>query len=405
MKLTSGDMLWTNLDPVLNKYDYLSENITCDIAIIGGGISGSLCAYYLCQAGIDTVMVDKNIIGYGSTSASTSILQYEIDSDITGLKKSIGEENAIKAFKLCEKSVYEIKDIVNSLGDDCGFLINECFYYTDRESKIKDFEDEFNIRKSNGFDVEFIDEHKAKEMFSFPVKAGIYSKSGSAQINPYKFTHKLISKSVQRGLRVYENTEVINIENISDGVVLLTRNGFEIKASKVLIAAGYESVDFLNENISKFYRTFTLVTKPINRFNGWHNKCIIRDDKDPYTYLRTTSDNRIIIGGQDEKVGMINNFISNLSSDEKKYEKLFDKLKDMFPYINDIEIEYKFNGLFGITDDGLPYIGVHKDFPNYYFSLNYGSNGILYATISGRLITDLHLGKFNKDLDLFRFGR
>ncbi|KXZ40233.1 FAD dependent oxidoreductase [Alkalithermobacter thermoalcaliphilus JW-YL-7 = DSM 7308] len=261
------------------------------------------------------------------------------------------------------------------------------------------------MRKSNGFNVEFIDNLAAKDMFSFPVEAGIYSKSGSSQINPYKFTHNLICKSVKNGLRVFENTKVVNIENYNDYVILYTKNNFKIKAKKVVIAAGYEGVNFINDDIAKFYKTFTIVTKPVNSFDGWYKKCIIRDDNNPYTYLRTTSDNRIIIGGQDEKFGLINNIINNFSSDDKKYEKLLEKLKNMFPNIKNLEVEYKFSGLFAVTDDGLPYIGEHKDFPNYYFSMNFGSNGILYAIISGKLITDLYLEKQNPNIDLFKFGR
>ena len=74
MNLVSGNMLWTKINKIPNKYTYLSEDIKCDVLIIGAGITGAICAHYFTMAGVDTAIVDKNIVGYGSTSASTSIL-------------------------------------------------------------------------------------------------------------------------------------------------------------------------------------------------------------------------------------------------------------------------------------------------------------------------------------------
>lgn len=408
MKLVSGNMLWTSIDNIPNKYSYLSDNIECDILIIGAGISGAIASHYITQEGFNTVMVDKNIVGYGSTRASTSILQYEIDTDLYGLASMIREKDAVRCFKLCEKAVYDIEEIVNNLGDDCDFSLKECFYYATNPSRISPLKKEFNIRKKHGFDVEFLDKESAKERFSFPTQGGIYSKSGGAQINPYRFTHALISKSIEKGLKVFENTEIINIYPSPDYVLLETKNNFKIKAKKVIITTGYEGRKYIKEKIVNLLRTFTIATKPVKNFSGWHNQCIIRDNNDPYIYIRNTGDNRIIIGGLDEKVGGINSKMANLSNDDfsnKKYDMLFNKLKSFFPNINDIEIQYKFNGLFGVTKDGLPYIGEYKDFPNCYFSLGYGSNGILYCILGGQLLKDLLIDNYNPDLELFRFNR
>ncbi len=409
MKLIAGNMLWTNIDPIPNKYPYLSDNLECDALIIGGGITGAICAYYLSQIGINIVLVDKNILGYGSTSASTSILQYEIDTDLIGLKGLIGEENAVKSFKLCEKAVYDIQNIIHTLHDSCDFTLKECFYYTPNKHLVSYLEKEFHLRKEKGFSVSFIDEKKAKEKFSFPVKGGIYSSSGAAQINPYQFTHSLISYGMDRGLQVFENTEIININPHQDHVISYTQNKFKIKSKKVIITTGYEGRSYIKETIAHFYRTFTIVTKPVKNFEGWYNQCIIRDNNDPYTYIRNTKDNRIIIGGEDEKVGGIHSKMADLSHEDpvstEKYNKLLKKLKSFFPHIKDIETEFEFSGIFGVTKDSLPYIGAYPDLPNCYFSLNYGSNGILYGLLGGQYIQDLYLGNYPTELELFKFRR
>lgn len=407
--LVTGDAYWTRINPIQNKYTYLSDDMECDVLIIGGGITGALCAYYFTKAGINTALVDKNIIGYGSTSASTSILQYEIDNNLIGLKGLIGIENAVLCFRLCEKIVYDIQDAVNELKDDCGFKLRECLYYSHKASDVDMLKKEFELRRNYGFDVDFIDGNIAESMFSFPLKGGILSKSGAGEIDPYRFTHKLLEYSHNKGLQIYENTEIAGIINSGSHVTAVTKNKFKVKARKMIFCAGFESVNYIKKNIVNFSRSFTVVTKPVDSFKGWHNRCIIRNNEDNYTYLRSTGEGRILIGGEDEGIGGIRSKMSRISQDSpastNKYKILIDRLKSMFPDINGIEAEYTFSGLFGETKDSLPYIGEYKRMPNCYFCLGYGSNGILYAAMGAQMLRDLYLDSAPPELELFSFER
>lgn len=407
MKLVSGDLFWTKVTPINKQYPYLDKDIKCDVCIIGGGVTGALAAYYLRKANVDVVIVDKNIIGYGSTSASTAVLQYEIDTSLDELSEMIGEEDALMAYQLCHEAVYEINNIVEEFELDCGFRYCDCFYYTKDKSNVKDIKDEYTHRKKVGMDVKYIDETLGSELFDFNIKAGIYSDFGSAIIDPYRFTAGIIDRLEHEGLRVFENTEIVDMI-CTPKPKLMTNNGFEIKCDKVIIASGYEGRKHISDNFIDLYRTYAVVSKPLKNFNGWHKKCTIRDDEDPYTYIRVTSDNRVIVGGEDEKIGVISNLFKLQNGDrhnDENYEILIQRFKDYFPQIKDVEFEFKYNGLYGNTDDGLPYIGEYKQLPNCYFALDVGGNGILYATIAGKLLKDLYFKCDVPELEIFRFDR
>jgi glycine/D-amino acid oxidase-like deaminating enzyme len=409
MNFVSTNTYWNAINGVPKKYDYLSDDIECDVVIIGAGITGASCAYYFSDEGINTVIVDKNIIGYGSTRASTSILQYEIDTNIVGLKGSIGIDNAVTAFKLCEKALYDVEGIIKRLEDDCAFEIHDCLYYTDSYADVDMMREEFTLRKQYGFDVEFIDEDKGKNRFAFPIKAGIYSKNLAGEIDPYRFTHGLISSAEQKGLRVFENTEIIDIKKFGDHKILRTKNEFEIKAKKIIVAQGYGSRKYINKKTATLTRTFTIVTEPVEKIEEWYSKCIIRDAKKLYNYLRPTQDNRIIIGGEDLDVGGDHSKMADLSNDDpvaiQKYKILEQKLKNFFPSLKDVKIEYSFNGLFGDTKDSLPYFGEYKDISDTYFNLSYGANGILYTIFGAQMLRDLYLGDTRPEFELFSLKR
>lgn len=94
---------------ILQSYPSLSENIKTEVAIIGAGISGALVAYYLNQAGIQCTLFDKGHVAMGSTVASTSLIQYEIDVPLHKLIKLRGESTAVRCYLLCRDAIYELK--------------------------------------------------------------------------------------------------------------------------------------------------------------------------------------------------------------------------------------------------------------------------------------------------------
>jgi glycine/D-amino acid oxidase-like deaminating enzyme len=76
----------------------------------------------------------------------------------------------------------------------------------------------------------------------------------------------------------------------------------------------------------------------------------------------------------------------------------------MFPHL-DIEPVYAWAGTFATTDDGLPFIGPHDDYPRLWFALGYGGSGITFGAIASDLLRDALTGRENPDAGLFAFDR
>src|SRR5437773_9104308 len=115
MELVAGYPYWLIKTGLPYQYPKLLEDKKCEAVIIGGGISGALTAYHCTLAGIECVVVDARSIGLGSTCASTSLLQYELDIPLHKLKKSVGEHNAVRAYQLCGDAVDKLIDLMDKL--------------------------------------------------------------------------------------------------------------------------------------------------------------------------------------------------------------------------------------------------------------------------------------------------
>jgi glycine/D-amino acid oxidase-like deaminating enzyme len=177
-----GDCIFARINKTIKQYEYLTEDIETEVIIIG----------------------------HGSTSITTSLLEYELDSNAMELKSYTSMENIIKSYKLGITALDEIQEFVDKYGNRCDFKRVDSFLYTAKKLEKKEMEEEYGIRKEAGLPVEFIDE--ANNPFLFGVKGGVLGKGGAATFDPYKYTHHLIEVSCKKGLRTYENTEAIDVK-------------------------------------------------------------------------------------------------------------------------------------------------------------------------------------------------
>src|SRR5690349_19455741 len=129
MDLRSEYPFWLLKNGLVRSYPSLQEDVKTDVAIIGAGISGALTAYSLAKRGYKTTLVDRRHVGMGSTAASTSLLQYEIDTPLHILRGFVGEQNAVSSYKLCLDAIYKLREICKQLDKLLSFTITPSLQY------------------------------------------------------------------------------------------------------------------------------------------------------------------------------------------------------------------------------------------------------------------------------------
>lgn len=401
MDLRSGYPFWLVKNGILHAYPPLDSDAACDVAVIGGGITGALVAHALLADNVDVIVVDKRDIGWGSTSASTAMLQYEIDKELHELQDLIGPQEATRAYQLGVEALDAIQEIVAQLGVDCGFTRAQSIYATRYKSHLATLHDEYKARKGAGFQVRYVEQAELHAEFGIRALAAIVSKEG-AEVDPYVLTHALHQKNMRMGGRVFDRTQVCKVEPQSKGILLQTERGCKIQARKVVFATGYESQAFLKKQVAELNSTYALISEPMAIESIAKETYLLWETARPYFYLRTSSDNRVILGGGDVPFQNPEKRDRLIMRKTAQLLKLFAKF---YPHVAPPEVAYAWAGTFGETKDGLAYIGETEELPNAYFALGYGGNGITYSMIAARIIADLFCGRKNDDAHLFRFDR
>lgn len=401
MDLHSSENFWPIKNGLIQDFPSLQNSINADVVIMGAGISGALLAHKLCKSGFDVVMVDKRHSGHGSTAASTALLQYEIDTPLLELTKKVGLTHAVRSYDLCLKAINDLEKIAAQYPNKSDFQKKPSFQFTSFKSHLKDHYREYEMRKDYRISqVEWLSPKDIKDLYGIKKLGGIISKDGAA-VDPFKLSHYLMKTHWKKNLRIFDNTKVTAIEYQHKGVTLKTDTRCKIKARYLVIACGYESQDYLPKKVEIQKSTYAIVSEVMPEKNFWHKNSLIWETSDPYLYLRTTADNRILIGGKDDDFYNPTKRDQSLPNKAITLEKEFKKLFPDLPFKTD----YKWSGTFCGTKDGLPYIGSIPERPHTYFALGFGGNGITFSSIAADIINDLLLGRKNDDVEIFSFQR
>lgn len=401
MNLKSSEPFWLVKNGILNSYPSLRSDIEADILIIGGGITGSLIAHQCMEEGYKTVLVDKREIANGSTSATTSMLQYEIDVPLYKLIDQIGEKGAVESYWACYHAIDKLGEIANQIKSDCGYKKKDSLYFAARKKDVSWLKLEFEARKKYGFPVTWLQSYEILEKYHLGNTCGGILSNQGGSMDAFCFTHDLLAYNHKRGLQIYDKTNIKKVLYYDEGVRAQTEYGNIIKANRIIYCNGYESVDMIKDKFVDLLSTFAIVGERYDGDQSYLKDILIWNTAKPYIYMRTTDDNRILIGGEDEK------FINTSKRDRllfKKQVKLEKQLERILPE-NDFRSDFVWAGTFGETKDGLPYIGTHPEFRSAYFVLGFGGNGITFSVMGMDLVSDMLKGQSHPLAEYFKFKR
>lgn len=397
MDLKSGYPFWAVTNGLLHAFPPLERDIRCDVAVIGAGITGALIAYELARHGHDVVVLDRRDVAWGSTAASTALLQYEIDTHLVDLARRYGEEDAALAYRACAGAVEGIEALAREIGGT-RFRRMQSLYYASRPRDGHALREEYEVRRRLGFDVRWMTAAAVAERYGLRAHGAILSRP-AATIDPYRATHRLL-----RGLadRVYDRTHVEAIQVGPRGVALTTPRG-RVDARHVVVAAGYESQRWLAARVASNRSSYAFATDPISRDRlGPLRDTLVWETARPYLYMRSTADGRVLVGGEDDAIDIPARRDALV---ERKARQLVRKAAAMFPQIP-LEPAFSWAGTFAETRDGLPYFGAHAEHgQRVLFAMAYGGNGITYSMLGAGLLRAAIERRRHPLGGLFGFGR
>ena len=400
LDLRSGRSVWELAAAPPRAVTELAHGATAEVIIVGAGITGAFLAERLTRDGRDVLVLDRHAPQTASTAASTALLQWEIDAPMLELEDKLGFERAATVYRRSFESVRRIGELVQALGCAAGFARRDTIYFAGSDLDPALLKEELRLRLRAELPSALLDREALLARFGFDRSAALVS-GGSAEVDPVKLARHLLDAAVARGARVVSPALVEDYTTSLESASVRTSAGVEVHGKAVILANGYEMPDFVPARIHRIASTWALATRPQPPGVIWPGRALAWEASTPYFYLRSTAEDRIIIGGEDEE---LTDPAARDALMKSKVPILLGKLEKLLPGARR-EVETAWTGFFGETEDGLPLIGQVPGHPRCYAAFGYGGNGITFSALAADLIAGLLDGRRDPVLDLFAVDR
>jgi glycine/D-amino acid oxidase-like deaminating enzyme len=396
MDLRGGRTLWRDSPGATVRVRRKLSTENCDVAVVGGGVSGALIALTLVKAGFDVVVVDRRKPGLGSTAASTAMIQFELDTPLRELAGKIGAQRAARAYRRSFRAVADLKTLVVANKISCDWRDRDALYLAGDQLGWRALKMEATARRRAGLPSQYIGSDELFSTYGIERNGAIQSQ-GAAELDPARLSAGALNVARKKGCRIYGDHEVVVVASDTDNVHLETDKGGEIHCKKAVFATGYETIDGLPKGQFDITSSWAIATKPVDRKKLWPTRCLIWEASDPYLYVRTTAGNRIVAGGEDSD---LNDAVRRDAAIANKSARLLSALNVLLPG-RDFEIDYAWAGAFAVSPTGLPIFAEVEGLKNCMAVLGCGGNGITFSMIASQIVEAWVLGRRDPDMSLF----
>ncbi len=357
--------VWTD-DAKLPEFPNLKEDINTDVLIIGGGLCGILCAYFLKQSNIDYVLAEGNRILSGITKNTTAKITSQHGLIYSKLIKSCGKEKAHMYLEANEDALKEYEKLCKNT--DCDFEKRPAYTYS--VSDRKKIEDEVKAVNSLGYKAEFADTRE------LPFKTqGAVCIRNQAQFNPLKF-----ASEIAKNLNIYENTFIRDITPhcaVSDSG--------KINAKKIIVATHFP---FINKHGSYFlklyqHRSYVSALENASDIEGMY----VDENLNGLSFRAYK--NLLLIGGGSHRTGKQGGAWKELDEFARKH----------YPKA---PLKYQWATQDCMSLDGMPYIGRYSArTPDLFVASGFNKWGMTTAMAAAKILCDMVSDRKNDYEELF----
>lgn len=364
-----------------------------DVVVIGGGVMGCSILFHLARRGVtDTVLVEKESLGAGSTGRSSGIVRMHYSSEV----------NARIAFS----SLETIRDFDEVVGADSGFVNSGAMFIAPPQAR-EDFERNIAMQQSIGIDTRVLDAKQAKEVaphLEFDESDTICFEAQSGYADPPSVGQGFASGARGMGAEVLLDTPALDVEIVNDRVVAVETALGRVETGTAVVAAGPWSVQLMRkigiELPLKATRHEVFFLK--RRMEVIPEHPVIGDLVN-MAYMRPESPDLTLVGDveleieadpdeYDQKPGM--DYI----------ERMWGRVAKRAPGLEQAEYFTGYAGLYTNTPDGHPIIDKVEGVDGLYICTGFNGHGFKESPAVGNLVAEMIVDGEAKSIDISSLG-
>jgi gamma-glutamylputrescine oxidase len=393
MEFEPNPSYWARSQPPQNPA--LANNISVDVTVIGGGFTGLSAAYYIRTNSPRkrVVILEAKGCGNGASGRNGAMVLNMTADRYMQLSSDPAVDKRI--YDLTARNIQSLLQLSAMTGIDCELETNGALQVLSTADEVRDAQRYVQAARSLGMPFEFWNEQQVASAIGTKLYRGAFFDPSGGHVHPMKLVRVWKAAAESSGVEIYENTVVTNIEEGPEHL-MHTTGELTVKAKSLVLAtnAFTPRLGYFRNSIMPV-REYVAITPRLSDQQlaeiGWQKRAPFNDSRTEVLYLGLTRENRIHIGGGGPSY-FFNNGFSHPGDAAPHYAELRRELVRLYPALNGIEFEAKWDGIVDWSLDESPSVGRTGRNNNIFYGLGYSGHGVNLTSVFGRIIADLEAG-------------
>ena len=385
--------LWEASAPPSPQTHPLTERISVDVAIIGGGFTGSSAALHLAERGASAVVLEAFDIGYGASGRNVGLVNAGMWVMPSVLLAELGKTHGQRLLNLLGNGPAAVFDLIARHGIECEAVHSGTLHCAVGKRGIAEVAERARQWLELGAPVELLDSQRTLQLTGTRAYAASLLDRRAGTVQPLAYVRGLAAAALRAGARIHTQTRVTAAERVGSGWQLATSSGGTVSAKWVIVATdAYTTGNGLwpgiqAEQVQLPY--FNFATAPLPRETA---KGILPerqgawDTRQVLSSFRLDAAGRLVFGS----VGALRGMGRDIHHGWARRA-----LARIFPQLKDVPFEHEWYGTIGMTHNALPRF--HELDRNVVSFSGFNGRGIAPGTVLGRELAKLMLGEIRRD--------
>ena len=363
----------------------LEGDVVCDVAVVGGGLGGAAAALRLAERGVDVVVLEADVCGWGASARSAGYLGNSLAAD-PQLVALFHRRRLPGLVRFADHAFHFADGLINRLSIDCDYERTGLVLAAVSRGQLRRARRNTKILTGAGADAEYVEGPTLGLPHGF--LGGMVERVGGL-LNPGKYALGVREALLRSSARVFERSAVHRVEAAGKRVTITTSGG-RVRAGRVLLTtnAGSKELEIAPRHVATPVWTSLVETEPIppERLDetGWTSRVGIVTQHMLLENYRPTPRGTIVFGTRQLRTA--HGGLNGQPLDQALIADLVRGFRDRFPSLSDIAPCRAWGGWIGMTTSWLPVAG--EAAANVVYAIGCNGHGLAQAPYLGTLIAD-----------------
>ncbi|RFU13475.1 FAD-binding oxidoreductase [Rhodobacteraceae bacterium W635] len=370
----------------LPRFPAADGDISCDVAVVGGGFTGLSTAWHLARRGYDVALLEASRVGFGASGRNGGQVGQGQRVEQDELEAMVGRDHARALWDIANQSVDLVREI--AARDEVHATFHPGIIHAAHRARDVPGYAAYarKLRDDYGYDrIRALDREELRALVTSPAYHGGTLDTGAGHIDPLELALGLARLATGAGARIFESSRVLRID-AGDPARLITEDAQVTARHVVLGCNGYlgRLVPRVAARVMPI-NNYVVATEPLGRARQAeiirHNHAVA-DSKFVVNYFRFSDDHRLLFGGTES---YRYRFPRDIAGAVRR------PLEEVFPQLEGVPITHAWGGTLGITMNRMPHF--ERIAGNILSLSGYSGHGVAMATLAGQIAAETIAGQ------------